>query len=53
MTSYKIEEIQDSKDSGDDSASVGASQFHTSLKSPTRTPRLRQSTLLELFHPIE
>ena len=53
MTIYEIEEIQDSEDSGDDSVSVGASQFQTSPKSPTRAPQLRQSTLLELFHPIE
>lgn len=48
-TAYEIEEIQDSED---DSASVGASQFQAWPKSPARAPRLRQSTLLELFHPV-
>jgi hypothetical protein len=52
MTIYEIEEVQDSEDSGDDSVSVGASQFQASPKSSTRTPQLRQSTLLELFCPI-
>jgi hypothetical protein len=53
MPIYEIEEIGDSEDSGDDSVSVGASQFQALPEHRSRTPQLRQSTLLELFHPIK
>jgi hypothetical protein len=49
---YEIKEIQDSKDSGDDSVSAGASQFQALPERRSRTLQLRQSTLLELFYPI-
>jgi hypothetical protein len=53
MAIHEIEEILDSEDSGDDSVDVEASQFEASPKTSTRAPRLRQSNLLELFHPIK
>jgi len=50
---YEIEEVQDSEDSGDDSESVDPSQLYASPRERTRTPQLRQASLLELFHPIQ
>ncbi|CAE7222330.1 hypothetical protein PTTW11_11526 [Pyrenophora teres f. teres] len=58
-TIYEVEEIQDSEDdetndSVDNSVdnSVGK-RIQALPKSPTPAPRLRQLTLLELFHPVE
>ncbi|KAK1914348.1 hypothetical protein P3342_007594 [Pyrenophora teres f. teres] len=58
-TIYEVEEIQDSKDDETDDSvdnsvdnSVGK-RIQALPKSPTPAPRLRQLTLLELFHPVE
>ncbi|KAE8858701.1 hypothetical protein PTNB73_08181, partial [Pyrenophora teres f. teres] len=58
-TIYEVEEIQDSEDDETDDSvdnsvdnSVGK-RIQALPKSPTPAPRLRQLTLLELFHPIE
>ncbi|UPX16740.1 uncharacterized protein EKO05_0007127 [Ascochyta rabiei] len=54
-TIYEVEEIQDSKDDETDNSVDDSTreQSHASPKSPTPAPRLRQLTLLELFHPVE
>lgn len=59
-TIYEVEEVQDSEDdetddSVDDSVdnSVVGMRTQASPKSPTPAPRLRQLTVLELFHPVE
>ncbi|KAL7772819.1 hypothetical protein CFE70_002782 [Pyrenophora teres f. teres 0-1] len=58
-TIYEVEEIQDSEDDETDDSvdnSVDNSvrkRIQALPKSPTPAPRLRQLTLLELFHPIE
>ncbi|KAE8852568.1 hypothetical protein PTNB73_10561 [Pyrenophora teres f. teres] len=58
-TIYEVEEIQDSEDDETDDSvdnsvdnSVGK-RIQALPKSPTPAPRLRQLTLLELFHPVE
>ncbi|KAE8832108.1 hypothetical protein PTNB73_10511 [Pyrenophora teres f. teres] len=54
-TIYEVEEIQDSEDDEtDDSVDNSVGKRTQALpKSPTPAPRLRQLTLLELFHPVE
>ncbi|UPX21362.1 uncharacterized protein EKO05_0011548 [Ascochyta rabiei] len=54
-TIYEVEEIQDSEDDETDNSVDDSTreQSHASPKSPTPAPRLRQLTLLELFHPVE
>lgn len=53
MTIEEIQDSEDSEDSENDSEGVETSQPQTSPKSRTPTPRLRQLTLSELFHPVE
>ncbi|UPX18151.1 uncharacterized protein EKO05_0008461 [Ascochyta rabiei] len=54
-TIYEVEEIQDSEDDETDNSVDDSTreQSHASLKSPMPALRLRQLTLLELFHPVE
>ncbi|CAE7173547.1 hypothetical protein PTTW11_05466 [Pyrenophora teres f. teres] len=54
-TIYEVEEIQDSEDDKTNNSVDNSVRKRTQAlpKSPTPAPRLRQLTLLELFHPIE
>ncbi|CAE7019912.1 hypothetical protein PTTW11_02971 [Pyrenophora teres f. teres] len=54
-TIYEVEEIQDSEDNKTNNSVDNSVRKRTQAlpKSPTPAPRLRQLTLLELFHPIE